>query len=611
MGYPLTMIKNKKIELLSPAKNPSLGKIAINSGADALYIGPAKFGARSAASNSLKEIAELVRYAKLYNVKVYATLNTCLFDDELPEAQKLIWNLYETGVSGLIIQDMGIMRMELPDIPLIASTQAENSTVEKVKFLEEAGFSRVILARELTIDQIREISDKTNVELECFVHGALCVGRSGNCYMSRSMGQRSGNRGTCAQPCRKEYSLQDEQGNIIAHKKHLLSLRDLNLTDHLQELIEAGVSSFKIEGRLKESAYIINNTAHYRLELDKIIAEKGLKKSSAGSTDFDFTPAPEKTFNRGFTSYGIKGGNSHLGSIDTPKSIGEHIGTVTKIGRDFFTLNSVKKLNNADGICFLSDGIFSGTVINRVEEGKIYPQKIEGITTGIKIYRNLDHEFVKKLDKGVQERLIAVNFELSEKPNGYELRAIDEEGITVDYYHDCDKSTAKNIERAESTIKTQLAKLGGTPFICDDVKINTEQMPFFPVSVLNEMRRNIAVMLENKRIESFKCESRREENRSFPYPIPELDYRSNITNAMAEQFYADHGAKSDGINAEAGSSLADEVIMHTKYCIIKELGLCNQFANKGKTLYLFDEDDNKFRVELRCNDCGMNIYSCD
>ena len=405
-----------RIELLAPAKDASIGRTAILCGADAVYIGAERFSARQAAGNSLATIASLVDFAHPYNAKVYVALNTILRDDELMTAEKIVREMHAIGADGLIVQDVGLLELELPPIPLIASTQMHNATAQRVRFWQDIGFSRAILARELTLDQIREIRAKTTIELECFVHGALCVGTSGRCYMSYALGGRSGNRGQCAQPCRRRYTLRDRDGAILAKDRYLLSLRDLNLSDHLEDLIDAGVTSFKIEGRLKDQPYVANTVAFYREQLDTILAKRNKKRSSSGTTYLDFQPNPAKTFNRGFTHYSLTGRSNGIASMDSPKSVGEPIGLVSQVSDTSFTLDTTSELHNADGICFFDrDGNLSGSVVNRVEGNRVYPDKMLDIREGQQIYRNYDHEFVRRLNGRCAKRKIRLVMSLKEE----------------------------------------------------------------------------------------------------------------------------------------------------------------------------------------------------
>ena len=391
---------------------------AINCGADAVYLGAVRFGARENAGNSLADIDALTRHAHKYWAKVYVTVNTLLRDDELPQALQLIERLYQTGIDGLIIQDVGLLECDLPPLPLIASTQMHNHSAERVAFLEGVGFQRAILARELSLEEIAEIRRRTSrIELECFIHGSLCVCYSGQCYLSYALGGRSGNRGQCAQPCRLPYSLLDAGGNVLARNRHLLSLRDLNQTDHLRALIASGVSSFKIEGRLKDKAYIMNVVAHYRAHLDALLAGMGLRKSSSGAAVIDFTPDVRKTFNRGYTSYYLHGRSEEVASPDTPKMVGEPIGTVIAVTPRAFTLDVEAPLHNGDGLCFFDTaGELCGTLVNAVQGRLVTPQNMDGIVKGMRIFRNHDHDFLTKLAKARAER------QLSRDPDAVRLR---------------------------------------------------------------------------------------------------------------------------------------------------------------------------------------------
>src|SRR5574344_111832 len=406
----------KKIELLAPAKDKECAVIAIDYGADALYIGACSFGARKNASNSLEDIKEIVNYAHKFGVKVYVTINTIMNDNELSQAVKLIEELYKINIDAIIIQDMGLLECDLPPIKLNASTQCDNRTLEKVNFLGNSGFDRVILARELNLEEIKNICNNANTEIETFIHGSLCVSYSGQCYLSQSIGKRSANRGECAQPCRKLYSLRDEKGNILIKNKHLLCLKDFNASNELKELIEAGVCSFKIEGRLKDKNYIKNVVSYYRKKLDSII--KPEQRSSYGSCEIDFEPDVSKSFNRGFTNYFLKGRNADIYNFDTPKSIGEAIGTVFDIKNTYFTMkNGAKVLNNGDGICFLTKNGLEGINIDKVENGKIFVKNTQKITKNTQIFRNFDRIFEKKLQNSHKKRQISTKILLKNEKN--------------------------------------------------------------------------------------------------------------------------------------------------------------------------------------------------
>ncbi|HEX9972869.1 MAG TPA: U32 family peptidase, partial [bacterium] len=403
-----------KIELLAPAKDLAVGIAAINCGADAVYVGADRFGARDAAGNSLDDIAWLTDYAHKYWAKVYVTLNTILFDNEIPSALKLISRLYNLGIDGLIIQDVGLLEHDLPPIPLIASTQMHNDSAEKIQFLEKIGFHRVILARELNFDEIQKIRQHSTIELEFFIHGALCVCYSGQCYLSYAIGGRSGNRGQCAQPCRRSYSLLDRKGNTLTADRYLLSLKDLNLSDHLEKLIQAGIASFKIEGRLKDKFYVMNVVGHYRKLLDVLMNKLALTKNSSGEVTFDFTPDPSKSFNRGFTKYFVNGRGENIAAIDSPKSIGEPIGKVVTVANQYFTIDAEKNFTSGDGICFFDDEHLEGTFVNQALGNKIYPDKMKSIKPGAMIYRNHDQAFIRQLENSKTSRKISVKLQFNE-----------------------------------------------------------------------------------------------------------------------------------------------------------------------------------------------------
>ena len=421
--------KTNHIELLAPAKDLECGIAAITCGADAVYIGAPEFSARYAASNSIDDIAKLVDFAHLYYAKVYVALNTILTDEELLSAEKMIKVLYKSGIDALIIQDTGILELDLPPLPLISSTQMHNDTPEKIIFLQNVGFKRVILARELSLEQIKEIKNKSEIELEVFIHGSLCVCYSGQCYLSYALGGRSGNRGVCAQPCRKPYDLIDAKGSKISINRHLLSLKDLNLSEYIEDLVDAGVSSLKIEGRLKDKNYVKNVVLFYRNKIDEILGKMDLSKSSEGTTFTDFSPNPTKTFNRGYTTYFLYGRKKDITSFETPKFTGDFIGNVNSKYKNHFTVDAETDLKSGDGISFDDrKGVLTGTFIKKVEKDKIYPEDISEIRVGTQIYRNLDNAFMKALNKAKIERKIPVSFDISHYTVGLKLTVYDESG---------------------------------------------------------------------------------------------------------------------------------------------------------------------------------------
>lgn len=621
------------IELLAPAKDKKCAIAAIDCGADAVYIGASEFGARKNAQNSLDDIKEVVEYAHKFNVRVYITLNTILTDDEVEKAKNLITELKEIGVDAIIIQDMGLFEfIKKLGMEIHASTQCDNRTVEKVKFLENVGFSRVVLARELSLEQIKEVKKQTNVELEAFIHGALCVSYSGQCYMSQLIGRRSANRGECAQPCRKKYSLVDEEGNFIAKDKYLLCLKDFNASRHIKELADAGVTSFKIEGRLKDENYVRNVIAYYR----KLIDDLGLKKTSSGKVLLDFEPNLEKSFNRGFTDYFLEGRKDCF-NFDSPKSKGEYIGKVSKVGRDYFEVNA--QLSPQDGLCFMDKGELSGCLVNKVEKNKVYPNKMDGIKVGTEIYRNFDSEFEKKLKNSKTCRKIGVNVEFGLD----KIKAIDEDGHSAEIGYSFDEF-AQNTQKMGENIINQFKKSGETEFLVEDVKILTDKIPFLPVSKLNELRRDFLDKLINERKNTphpnfYDSQARLEFlplsriNRHPPFygsptrledDLPQgarvttkLDYRANILNKSAKTFYENCGCEIVEPAVESGNvQKIGKTSMTCKHCLKYAFNLCKKNNARralripkrlSKRLFLIDEKNKHYELKFDCNKCEMEI----
>jgi len=604
-------VTTERIELLAPAKDGATARAAILCGADAVYIGAERFSAREAAGNSLSTIQQVTDFAHQYYAKVYVALNTLLRDDELSAAERMIHQFYEAGADGLIIQDVGLLELDLPPLPLIASTQMHNATAERVKFWEEVGFSRVILARELTLEQIREIRSQTHIELECFIHGALCVGASGQCYMSYALGGRSGNRGQCAQPCRRLYSLRDQRGELIVKDRHLLSLKDMNRCDYLADLIDAGITSFKIEGRLKDMPYVANTVGFYRQKLDSILAAKNLHRSSSGSAHLNFQPNLEKTFNRGFTDYGLIGPLGSIGSIDTPKSVGEYVGTVAGVEESCFSLDGSHDLHNADGICFFDrQRRLDGTVVNRVEGRKVYPQKMQGIRPGLEIYRNFDYVFTRKLTGRAAERRIRLSMLLKDSPQGLVLAGSDEDGNEASVEIAGEKQPAQKKEAARQTICTQLTRLGNTIFECSDVQLQTQDAYFLPVSRLNAAKRELVEKLLAARKVNRPRSTGGVRKNAVAFPEEHLTYTGNVLNAKAGAFYQRHGVQSISPAAESGLDLSGQMVMTTKYCLRKELAMCpgTESQPRAEPLILEDEDGRRFELHFRCGPCGMEVF---
>lgn len=586
-----------KVELLAPAQNLACAKAAIIYGADAVYIGANSFGARKNASNNLEDIKELVNFAHKYNVKIYVTVNTILNDNELKEAEKLINELYKIKVDALIIQDMGLLGLNLPPIELHASTQCNIRTLEKVKFFEDIGIKRAVLARELSLEKIKEIKQNTNIELECFIHGALCVSYSGNCYMSAYIGGRSANRGECAQACRKKYSITDEKGNFIIKDKYLLSLKDLCLKDYIKELVDTGVKSFKIEGRLKDEAYVKNVVLYYRKLLDEF------DKTSDGIILSDFEPDINKTFNRGYTTYFIEKNKYDIFNFDTPKSTGEFLGVADKISKNGFGINTDKKISNGDGLCFFVDGELKGCYVNKIENNIIYPNIIlKNLKTGDKIYRNFDIEFEKTVKNSKTKRLIKTDLVINDK------EIILNDGIysvKIPYRFD---EIAQNKEKMIENIKASFKKTGDSIFYIDEIQIKTDKIPFLKISYMNELRRKLFEFLEEKRVENYKTNFF-EKTKYTKYRDEFKDYRLNIHNKKAKEFYEKCEVKNIEYSPESTKDFKNKEIMRTKHCLRRALNLCLKKGNADKLWFLIDEKNKKYPLLFDCKNCEMAIIA--
>lgn len=599
----------RKIELLSPAKNLECGLAAVNHGADAVYIGASQFGARASAGNSIEDIEQLIRYAHQYRTKVYVTLNTLLTDEQLTDVEKLIGQVYDAGADALIVQDMGILKMNLPPIALHASTQTDNRTVEKVKFLQNSGFSRVVLARELSLQEIKSIHSQTDVELEAFVHGALCVSYSGQCYMSEASCGRSANRGACAQFCRLPYDLLDAEKNVLIKNKHLLSLKDLNLSGSLEQMIDAGVSSFKIEGRLKDEQYVKNVTAYYRKKLDTILEGRSdVLKASSGKTTFSFEPDPVKSFNRGSSDYFLYERNKGLIQADTPKSFGEKIGEVSCTGRNYFQLVGDTVIHNGDGLCYIDQQeSLQGFRVNSVDNGRIFPSEMPDLKKGTTIFRNHDAAFEKILNGKTSERKITVDIRFYEKDDLFFILIKDEDGISIESSFSYEKQPAQKPEAAFENIKTQLSKLGNTIYVAKDIHIELPEAYFFPNSILNEWRRQAIALLDEKREEDY-IRTKRNEEQPCDYPEKTLSYLGNVTNKLSETFYRQHGVKEIEPGFEI-KAVKDADLMFCKYCIKHEQGWCPKQKNFAKLKEpLFLRNNNQlYELHFDCKNCQMRI----
>ncbi|DAB11535.1 TPA: collagenase-like protease [Candidatus Gastranaerophilales bacterium HUM_16] len=577
-----------KTELLSPAKDKETAFAAIDCGADAVYMGAAAFGARKNAPNSLADIRDVVNYAHKFRVKVFITLNTILTDSELNEAVTLAGELDKIGVDALIVQDMGFLeKIKTIGIPVHISTQADNRDLEKVSFFNNLGVARVVLARELSLKQIKEIHDANpNLELEAFVHGALCVSYSGQCYLSQYIGGRSANRGECAQPCRKKYSVETVDGKIIAKDIYALCLKDFNASNRLKDMIDAGVYSFKIEGRLKDSNYVKNITAYYRHELDKYS-----QKSSSGKSIYPFKPNPQKSFNRGFTDYFLEKRKDCF-SLNSPKSRGEYIGVISEVKNGCIKICTDKTIHPQDG---LTDGI-DGFLVNKIENNYVYPNRPVKFKAGDKIYRNVDVEFEKQVAQKVK-RQIGVNINITD-----ELTLVDEDGIKVSIPITGGEA-AKNPEKMKETFVKQFSKTGESDFYIEDIKIASE-LPFMPVSRINELRRSAFDKLMQKRLDEYK----REEHKNLvycPYYKSQIDYRGNVHNLSAKDFYKKCGAEVCEMSLETELPKHPVELMRTKHCIKYALGMCKS----PEKLVLRDEYGKVYPLKFDCKKCEMSVLN--
>ena len=607
------MIKQRKIELLAPAKNLECGMEAINHGADAVYIGAPKFGARAAAVNSLEDIEALVQYAHLYNARIYVTVNTILKEEELKETEEMIQALYRIGVDALIVQDMGITKLNLPPIPLHASTQMDNRTPEKVKFLWQAGFRQVVLARELSLREIAKIHAACpETPLEVFVHGALCVSYSGQCYVSQACFGRSANRGECAQFCRLPFSLVDADGKVIVRDKHLLSLKDMNQSDELEQLLDAGASSFKIEGRLKDVSYVKNVTAAYRQKLDAIFARRPeYRRASSGTSRYEFKPQLDKSFSRGFTHYFLHGRDKDIFSFDTPKSLGEEMGTVKEVRGNYLTVAGLKSFHNGDGVCYMDEqGRLQGFRVNRVDGNKLYPQEMPRVKPRTLLYRNYDQEFERVLGRKSAERKLAVDLFLSDNEFGFSLTLTDEDNNRVSLTLPREKELARTPQT--DNLKTQLAKLGNTPFEAREVTVSFAQNWFLPASVLADFRRQAVDQLLTARKINYRREMAVWKPTQHAFPQTTLSYLGNVMNTRAASFYHDHGVQRIAMAYEK-EPVEEAVLMFCKHCIRYSMGWCPVHhrvrSPYQEPYYLLSNDGKRFRLDFDCKYCQMKVVA--
>ncbi len=585
----------RELELLAPAANAETAMQAILHGADAVYIGASSHGARKSASNSVEDIRRVAEFAHQFRARVYVTVNTIVYENELKTVQALVWQLYRAGVDAIIVQDMALLRIDLPPIALHASTQCDTRTVGKAKFLEEVGFSQIVLARELTLQEISDICRSISVPVECFVHGALCVSYSGRCHASQKTCGRSANRGECAQICRLPYTLSDGNGKIVTRDRHLLSLKDFNASDRLEELVMAGVSSFKIEGRLKDAAYVKNVTAEYSRLLDGIIARhpEEYRRSSCGKCEISFTPQLDKSFNRGFTHYFLDSRRpTGISQPATPKSMGEII-------------NDVSELNNGDGISWIEpSGEYKGVMVNGVRDGRIIGAKPFSLPKGAVIHRTFDRKFSAQLEKETARRTIALDIELDEAG----VTGRDERGISARVSLDA----VKDVARKPMEPRGIFEKLGGTVYRLREFANRLDPSTFIPASQLTEVRRRLVEALDTANTATYHYDLRRSENMKARYPSPRLDYRDNVSNSMAERFYRDHGVEEIEPAMETGRSDGD-VVMTTRHCIRRELGAClkEKGARKIPGPLTLTSGRLRFALDFDCARCEMMVKTPD
>jgi collagenase-like PrtC family protease len=619
-----------QLELLAPAKTAEIGREAILHGADAVYIGGPAFGARHNASNSIEEISSLVEFAHRYRSRIFVTLNTILHDAELDAARKQIWQLYDAGVDALIVQDMGLLEMDLPPIQLHASTQCDIRTMEKARFLGAAGFSQLVLARELTIEQIRKIRAEVDTPLEYFIHGALCVAFSGQCYISHADTGRSANRGDCSQACRLPYTLSDGQGRVVAYEKHLLSMKDNDQSSNLEALIDAGIRSFKIEGRYKDMGYVKNITAHYRLLLDEILERRTeFSRVSSGHTRVHFTPDVDKTFHRGHTDYFANGRQEEIGAFDSPKYVGVELGIVSRLGLDYFDIVTNASMANGDGLNYMNKRETVGVQANRaqklddVEDGqlwRVFPNEdmrtLTGLNPGTAIHRNRDHQWEATLQKRSSDRKVALQLTLSEHADGLRLSLRDEDGICSSTDAVMALQPAQQAEQADASLRAHLGKLGNTMFEADGVELELSQPWFVPASAINALRRDAIAAHEAARLAAW-VRPRRKTAAEPPatYPDTQLSYLANVYNEKARAFYHRHGVQLIAAAYESHEEAGEVPLMITKHCLRFSFNLCPKQAKgvqgvqgqvRAEPMTLVSGDET-YTLRFDCKPCEMHV----
>lgn len=618
IDYDNMQKRKRQIELLAPARNAEIGKQAILHGADAVYIGGPSFGARQAAGNSVEDIADLCAFAHLYGARIYVTLNTILWDSELQAAEKLIWQLYDASVDALIVQDMSLLKMTLPPIALHASTQMDNCTPEKAQWLEAAGYRQIVLARETSLEQTKRIADSVKVPLEAFVHGALCVSYSGRCYASQHCFNRSANRGCCAQFCRLAFDLVDGEDNTLVKKKHLLSLKDMNRSNHLEAMMDAGVSSFKIEGRLKDADYVKNVTAWYRQEIDKVLQKRSedYVRSSFGTSVLTFEPNVDRSFNRGFTEYFLYGRSKFpIHSFATPKAIGPEVGHAMRIGARSFEFKAnaadIAPLVAGDGLCFVGEnGELQGFRVNKVNGNKVFPAIMPRMRRGQSLHRNLDFAFSKQMAKPTAKRQLTATITLRELNDGYALDMSDESGCHVTQRFDYAVEEARSPQR--EAITRQLKKLGDTPFVAHQVNIEMQGERFIPASVLTEWRRTVCNRLLACHQTSYTRDRAGKVNTErLQSLMPEqITFNGNVANHLASTFYKENGAKVVAPAFELQEPTSDVPLMTCRYCLRHALGIClKQTKDSPKSLALRLPDGRTFPLKFDCKRCEMQVMN--
>lgn len=601
--------KKRYIELLSPARNYDAAIAAIDCGADALYIGAESFGARRGATNTTDDIARVVDYAHLFGVKVFVTLNTILYERELKEAEALARRLIDVGVDALIVQDMAYREMNLP-VELHASTQVCNMTPEGAKFLEDSGFSRVILERALSLEEIKAIREATEVDLECFIHGAICVGHSGRCYLSRSQSSRSGNRGECSQPCRLTYDLVTERGEKLISGKHLLSVKDFDLSARIGDLIDAGVVSFKIEGRLKDDNYIKNVVSYYRRKIDEAIASRPeCQRASVGRSEIEFDPDPKKSFTRDGGEYMFAGKRAGVASFLTPKAVGEYVGCVATTSKRDFRLVGKVALNAGDGICVITPEGIVGTNVNRVEGNTIEPNRMEGIKAGMEVYRNYDHRFTQAVERSRTRRAVEVKCSLILSAEGISATYTDEEGLSVSVARSMALDGSKSVDKMRAVAEEQMAKSGDSIFRVVSVDVKGAEW-FATAKMLAEVRREALSMLAAKRMTRTMEHDIRTDSGEARFPVQRLGAEYNVVNSLSRRFYLKHGVEHiiDGLDLWA--TTLGERVMESSYCLRREIGECLKKGTKLRERLYIEHGRHRYCLDFDCAKCRMSLIDC-